>query len=76
VLRWFYVAMHVLAEAGAARRDVRIRFRKARVKVLGRKLGSNRVIPSPDDRARLPMIGIVTRQTCCRFRNYRSTTAG
>ena len=55
--RWFYVALHLLAEAGAARRDARIRFLKAQVEILRRKLGGNRVIPSPDDRARLLAIG-------------------
>ena len=51
MLRWLFVAMHLLAEASAARRDVRIRFLKAQVEILPRKLGGNRVIPSPDDRA-------------------------
>jgi hypothetical protein len=46
MLRWIYVAMHLLAEANAARRDVRIRFLKAQVEILRRKLGGNRVIPS------------------------------
>ncbi len=57
MLRWFYVLAHLLAEAGAARRDARIRFLKAQVEILRRKLGGNRVIPSPDDRARLLAIG-------------------
>ncbi len=57
MLRWFYVALHLLAEAGAARRGARIRFLKAQVDMLRRKLGGNRVIPSPDDRARLLAIG-------------------
>jgi putative transposase len=79
LLRWFYVALHLLIEAGAARRDARIRFLKAQVEILRRKLGGNRVIPSPDDRARLlaigqeldhnvaDVIGIVTPQTYCRW---------
>ena len=79
MLRWFYVALHLLAEAGAARRDTRIRFLKAQVEILRRKLGGNRVIPSPDDRTRLlaigqeldhnvaDVIGIVTPQTYCRW---------
>ena len=78
MLRWFYVLAHLLVEAGAARRDARIRFLKAQVEILRRKLGGNRVIPSPDDRARLlaigqelnhdvaDVIGIVTPQTYCR----------
>jgi hypothetical protein len=49
--------MHLLAEASAARRDARIRFLKAQVEILRRKLGGNRVIPNPDDRARLLAIG-------------------
>jgi len=79
MLRWFYVALHLLVEAGAARRDARIRFLKAQVEILRRKLGGNRVIPSPDDRARLlaigqeldhnvaDVIGIVTPRTYCRW---------
>jgi putative transposase len=79
MLRWLYVAVHLLAEAGAARRDARIRFLKAQVEILRRKLGGNRVIPSPDDRARLlaigqeldhnvaDVIGIVTPRTYCRW---------
>jgi hypothetical protein len=47
MLCWFYVALHLLVEAGAARRDARIRFLKAQVEILRRKLGGNRVIPSP-----------------------------
>ncbi len=46
MLRWFYVAMHLLTEASAARRDARIRFLKAEVEILRRKLGGNRVIPT------------------------------
>ncbi len=53
MLRWFYFLAHLLVEAGAARRDARIRFLKAQVEILRRKLGGNRVIPSLDDRARL-----------------------
>ncbi len=79
MVRWFYVALHLLFEAGAARRDARIRFLKAQVEILRRKLGGNRVIPSPDDRARLlaigqeldhdvdDVIGIVTPRTYCRW---------
>jgi hypothetical protein len=51
------VALHLLAEAGAARRDARIRFPKAQVAIRRRKLGGNRVIPSSDDRARMLAIG-------------------
>ena len=57
MLRWFYVAAHLLIEATAARRDARVRFLKAQVEILRRKLGGNRVIPSPDDRTRLLGIG-------------------
>jgi hypothetical protein len=54
-------------------------FLKAEVEILRRKLGGNRVIPSPDDRARLlalgaelnhsvgDLIGIVTPQTYSRW---------
>jgi putative transposase len=57
MLRWFYVALHLLVEASSARRDARIRFLKTEVEIFRRKLGGNRVIPSPDDRARLLAIG-------------------
>ncbi len=57
MIRWLTVVLHLLAEVGAARRDARIRFLKAQVDILRRKLGGNRVIPSPDDRARLLAIG-------------------
>ena len=57
MFRWLYVLLHLLAEAGAARRDARIRFLKAEVEILRRKLGGNRVIPSPSDRAFLLAIG-------------------
>ncbi len=79
MVRWFYVVLHLLFEAGAARRDNRIRFLKAQVEILRRKLGGNRVIPSPEDRARLlaigqeldhdvaDVIGIVTPRTYCRW---------
>ncbi len=39
MLRWFYVALHLLFEAGAVRRDARIRFLKAQIEILRRKLG-------------------------------------
>ncbi len=55
--RWFNVILHLLAEAGAARRDARVRFLQAQVEILRRKLGGNRVIPSPDDRAQLLALG-------------------
>jgi putative transposase len=79
MLRWFYVLAHLIVEASASRRDARIRFLKAQVEILRRKLGGNRVIPSPDDRARLlaigqelnhdvaDVIGIVTPQTYSRW---------
>ena len=57
MIRWFYVALHLLAEAIAARRDARVRFMKAQIEILRRKLGGNRVIPSPEDRTRLLSIG-------------------
>ncbi len=57
MIRWFYVALHLLVEALAARRDAHVRFMKAQIEILRRKLGGNRVIPSPDDRARLMAIG-------------------
>ena len=55
MVRWFYVALHLLLEAGAARRDARVRFLKAQVDILRRKLGGNRVLPSPDGPAHAPL---------------------
>jgi putative transposase len=57
MFRWLYVLLHLLQEAASARRDARIRFLKAQVEILRRKLGGNRVIPSPDERLRLLAIG-------------------
>jgi hypothetical protein len=57
MFRWLYALPHLLAEGGAARRDARIRFLKPQIDILGRKLGGNRVIPSPDGRATLLAIG-------------------
>lgn len=79
MLRWLYAVLHLLFAAGAARRDARVRFLLAQVQILRRKLGGNRVIPSPDDRAWLlavgqelghnvaDIIGIVTPQTYSRW---------
>jgi putative transposase len=79
MFRWLYVLLHLLQEAASARRDARIRFLKAQVEILRRKLGGNRVIPSPDERLRLlaigaelkhsvaDLIGIVTPQTYSRW---------
>jgi hypothetical protein len=39
MLRSFCVALHLLVEAGAVRRDARIRFLKAQVEILRRKVG-------------------------------------
>ena len=57
MLRWFRVLAHLMVETGASRRDARIRFLRAQVEILRRKLGGNGVIPSPHDRARLLAIG-------------------
>lgn len=71
--------MILAATGAAARRDARIRFLKAQVEILRRKLGGNRVIAGPEDRARLlaigqelghevaDVIGIVTPRTYCRW---------
>ncbi|HKQ49651.1 MAG TPA: hypothetical protein VJZ71_16380 [Phycisphaerae bacterium] len=76
MFRWLYILPHLLVEANAAHRDARIRFLKAEVEILRRKLGGNRVIPSPDNRARLLALGaelnhsvggIVTPQTYSRW---------
>src|ERR1043166_724585 len=79
MLRWFYILPHLMLEAGTARRDARVRFLKAQVDILRRKLGGNRVVPTPDDRLRLlalgaeldhnvsSIIGIVTPRTYARW---------
>lgn len=79
MFRWLYILPHLLTEAHSARRDARVRFLKAQLEILRRKLGGNRVIPSPADRARLlslgselnhnvaDVIGIVTPQTYARW---------
>ncbi len=79
MIRWFYILPHLILEANAARRDARVRFLKAQVEILRRKLGGNRVIPSAEDRIRLlalgaelnhhvaDVIGIVTPQTYSRW---------
>jgi hypothetical protein len=72
---WLFAPLHVLFVSLSARRNARVRFLMAQVEILRRKLGGNRVIPSPDDRARqlaigqeldhnvADVIGIVTPQT-------------
>jgi putative transposase len=55
--KWFYVILHLLFEGFAACRDARVRFLKAQVEILRRKLGGNRSILSPADRAELLRIG-------------------
>ncbi len=39
MLHWFYVALHLLVEANAARRDARVRFLNTQIEILRRKLG-------------------------------------
>jgi hypothetical protein len=77
-----------LSRRTPARRNAHIRFLKAQVEILRRKLGGNRVTPSPDDRARLlaiaqelnhevtDVIGIVTPQTYCRWGEGLSPVPG
>ena len=48
MLRSLYALLHLLMEAGTAKRDSRVRFLKAQVEILRRKLGGNRVIPTPE----------------------------
>lgn len=42
MLQWFYILTHLLIEAGAARRDVRIWFLEAQIEIVRRKLDGNR----------------------------------
>jgi hypothetical protein len=57
MLRWFYVALHLVVEASSPRWAACIRFLKAEVETLRRKLGRNRAIPSPADGT--PLLAIV-----------------
>ncbi len=41
MLRWFYVALHLLFEAGVARLDTRIRFLKAQAEILVSRAARN-----------------------------------
>ena len=52
MLRWFYILAQLLTDAGAARRNPRPRFLIAKVEIRRRKLGENRVNPSPHNRGR------------------------
>jgi hypothetical protein len=54
---WFYAILHLLFESFTARRDTRVRFLMAQVTILRHKLGGNRVVLSPTDRAELLRIG-------------------
>ena len=47
MLRWVFVAMHLLAEASAARRDARIRFLKASCSSIRVCLSPPRFSPMP-----------------------------
>ena len=67
----FRISFH---EAGASRRDARIRFLHAQVEILRRKLGGNRVIPSPDDCARLLAIGSRVQPRCRGRDRHRHST--
>lgn len=53
----FYVVMFLLMERFAARRDAKIRFLKAEVRILRKKLKGNRVIVDPKDRFYLLRLG-------------------
>ncbi|MCG3138852.1 MAG: hypothetical protein HJJLKODD_02721 [Phycisphaerae bacterium] len=55
--RRLFALLHLLFELLSARRDARIRFLLAQVSILKRKLGGNRVLLRPEDRAELLRIG-------------------
>ena len=54
---WLHVAFALLMERFEARRDAKIRFLKAEVQILRRKLSGNRVILDPKDRCNLLRLG-------------------
>jgi putative transposase len=53
----FWALSCLLLEYFSDRRDARVRFLKTQVAILRRKMGGNRVILSPEDRAELLRIG-------------------
>ena len=57
MLRWFYILPHLILEAGAARRDARVRFLNAQIDILRHRLGGRRIIARPAERARLLALG-------------------
>lgn len=64
MIRWLYILPHLLLEAGAARRDARVRFLWAQVEILRRKLGGNRVTGPPKEGRTSKYVG---RVRCQRF---------
>lgn len=58
---WFLMFLSMLAEAWSVRRDARIRFLKLQIELLRKKLDGDRVILSPEDRARLLRSGAAIR---------------
>jgi putative transposase len=55
--QWLHVALALLIERFEARRDAKIRFLKAEVQILRRKLSGNRVVLDPKDRCHLLRLG-------------------
>ena len=80
----FWALLCLLLEYSSVRRDARIRFLKAQLAIVRRKLGGNRVILSPEDRAELlrigselnhdvkGLLGIVTQQTYSRWVRHQA----
>lgn len=54
---WLIVAFNLISEAWSVRRDARVRLLMAQIEILRHKLPGNRVIVSPEDRARLIRLG-------------------
>lgn len=55
--QWLHVALALLIKRFEARRDTKIRFLKAEVQILRRKLSGNRVVLDPKDRCHLLRLG-------------------
>ncbi len=76
---WLYALLYLLIENYSTRRDAQIRFLKAEVQILRKKLNRNRIVLSPQERSQLlsigselghkikHIIGIVTYQTYRRW---------
>jgi putative transposase len=54
---WFHAVLFILFETLSGRRDDRVRFLKAQVEILRKKIPGNRVVVDPGDRKKLLELG-------------------